>query len=48
MQQKDLLLPWLSLAENALLPVQMRRGADLSAARHRVSELFERLETGRL
>ena len=43
MQQKDLLLPWLSLAENALLPVRLRRGADLATARRRVSGLFRRL-----
>ncbi len=43
MQQKDLLLPWLSLAENALLPVRLRRGADLAAATRRVRALFVRL-----
>ena len=43
MQQKDLLLPWLSLAENALLPVSLRRGADMGAARQKVRQLFQRL-----
>jgi NitT/TauT family transport system ATP-binding protein len=43
MQQKDLLLPWLSLEENALLPVSLRRSADMGAARKKVRQLFERL-----
>ena len=46
MQQKDLLLPWLTLAENALLPVRLQRGADLEAARDRMHRLFQRLGLG--
>lgn len=42
MQQKDLLLPWLTLADNALLPVRVKRRGD-AAARKRVAVLFERL-----
>jgi len=43
MQQKDLLLPWLTLADNALLPARLRRGADLATARRQVADLFRRL-----
>jgi NitT/TauT family transport system ATP-binding protein len=43
MQQKDLLLPWLTLAENALLPARLRRREDLAPARRRVAALFARL-----
>lgn len=41
MQQKDLLLPWLSLMENALLPVTVSRGN--SSSREKALYLFERL-----
>ncbi|HDI60383.1 MAG TPA: ABC transporter ATP-binding protein [Desulfobacteraceae bacterium] len=43
MQQKDLLLPWLTLAENALLPASLRREKHMAAARERVKSLFARL-----
>jgi putative hydroxymethylpyrimidine transport system ATP-binding protein len=43
MQQKDLLLPWLTLAENALLPTRLRREKRVTVARKRVESLFERL-----
>ena len=41
MQQKDLLLPWLSLLENALLPVRIARGA--RHLREKCLFLFKRL-----
>ncbi|MDD2606032.1 MAG: ABC transporter ATP-binding protein [Desulfobacteraceae bacterium] len=43
MQQKDLLLPWLSLAENAMLPARLRRKKNLITVRKRVESLFARL-----
>jgi len=43
MQQKDLLLPWLSLIENALLPAKIA-GKQSDAASKKVRRLFERLE----
>jgi len=42
MQQKDLLLPWFSLMDNALLPVKAVNG-DVKAAQDRAMGLFERL-----
>ncbi|MBI9089023.1 MAG: ABC transporter ATP-binding protein [Desulfobacterium sp.] len=42
MQQKDLLLPWFSLMDNALLPVKAVNG-DVNAAEGRAMVLFERL-----
>lgn len=42
MQQKDLLLPWLSLVENSLLPAKIA-GADRREARKQADALFERL-----
>jgi ABC-type nitrate/sulfonate/bicarbonate transport system ATPase subunit len=42
MQQKDLLLPWLSLIDNALLPAQIA-GIDEDNAREKASTLFGRL-----
>ncbi|MCP4119270.1 MAG: ABC transporter ATP-binding protein [Desulfobacteraceae bacterium] len=42
MQQKDLLLPWFSLMDNALLPVKAVNG-DVKEARNRAMGLFERL-----
>lgn len=42
MQQKDLLLPWFSLMDNALLPVKAVTG-DVKAAETRAMALFERL-----
>jgi NitT/TauT family transport system ATP-binding protein len=42
MQQKDLLLPWLNLLENAILPARMA-GHPIAAARRNASELFVRL-----
>ncbi len=42
MQQKDLLLPWFSLLENALLPSKIA-GQDIDAARQRATTLFERM-----
>ncbi len=42
MQQKDLLLPWFSLLENALLPARVA-GQDLDAARKRATALFGRM-----
>lgn len=43
MQQKDLLLPWLTLAENALLPARLRREKRMIDARKRMKGLFARL-----
>ena len=45
MQQKDLLLPWFSLMDNALLPAKVR-GRDLAAAQERAGQLFIRLGLG--
>lgn len=42
MQQKDLLLPWFSLLDNALLPARVS-GQDMSQARQQAKALFERL-----
>jgi NitT/TauT family transport system ATP-binding protein len=42
MQQKDLLLPWFSLMDNALLPVKTVNG-DVKAAENRAMALFDRL-----
>jgi NitT/TauT family transport system ATP-binding protein len=42
MQQKDLLLPWFSLLENALLPAIIA-GSDMAAAKIKAQTLFERL-----
>jgi len=43
MQQKDLLLPWFSLMENALLPARIA-GEDMTIATQRALTLFKRLE----
>lgn len=42
MQQKDLLLPWFTLMDNALLPARIN-GSDLADARRRAERLFQRL-----
>jgi len=42
MQQKDLLLPWFSLMDNALLPAKIA-GEDLPAAGNRAQSLFRQL-----
>ena len=42
MHQKDLLLPWFSLMDNALLPARTR-GGDMAAAGNRAGQLFVRL-----
>ena len=42
MQQKDLLLPWFTLMENALLPAKIGE-ADLKKARTKARSLFKRL-----
>ena len=42
MQQKDLLLPWFSLLDNALLPAKTS-GRDMNTAKAEALELFERL-----
>jgi NitT/TauT family transport system ATP-binding protein len=42
MQQKDLLLPWFSLLDNALLPARIS-GENLESARSKAQSLFERL-----
>jgi len=42
MQQKDLLLPWRTLIENALLPIHIA-GEDRTEARRKASMLFRRL-----
>lgn len=42
MQQKDLLLPWFSLLDNALLPARVS-GQDMGQARSQAKALFERL-----
>jgi ABC-type nitrate/sulfonate/bicarbonate transport system ATPase subunit len=40
MPQRDMLLPWLSVVENACLPVAIRQAAALPAARGQVRELL--------
>ncbi len=45
MQQKDLLLPWFSLMDNALLPARIT-GADIDQSRKKALALFERLGIG--
>jgi len=55
MPQEDLLLPWLSLTENAILPVRIRQG-DVKAAKAKAQKLmaefglagFERYKPGQL
>ena len=42
MQQKDLLLPWFSLMDNALLPARVA-GADMTRSREIAKALFKRL-----
>lgn len=42
MQQKDLLLPWFSLLDNALLPARIS-GENMEAARAKAMKLFKRL-----
>ncbi|AQV02971.1 MULTISPECIES: ABC transporter ATP-binding protein [Desulfococcus] len=42
MQQKDLLLPWRSLMDNALLPTTIA-GADPAASREKAAALFQRM-----
>ena len=42
MQQKDLLLPWFSLLDNALLPAKTS-GRDMKAAKDKAIRLFDRL-----
>ncbi|MBW2648724.1 MAG: ABC transporter ATP-binding protein [Deltaproteobacteria bacterium] len=42
MQQKDLLLPWFSLIENALLPAKITGGGE-NCSRGKASTLFDRL-----
>ena len=42
MQQKDLLLPWFSLMDNALLPARVA-GADMTRCREIAKALFKRL-----
>lgn len=42
MQQRDLLLPWFSLLDNALLPA-ITSGQDMKAAKNRARNLFLRL-----
>jgi len=45
MQQKDLLLPWFSLMDNALLPARIT-DADIDQSRKKALALFERLGIG--
>ena len=45
MQQKDLLLPWLNLLNNALLPATIA-GKDLATAKTKAQGLFRRLGLG--
>ena len=45
MQQKDLLLPWCSLMDNALLPSKIA-GADPAASREKAGALFRRMGLG--
>lgn len=42
MQQKDLLLPWFSLIENALLPIKIS-GSNIAEAKKRAIDLFKRM-----
>ncbi len=42
MQQSDLLLPWLGLADNARLPADIA-GVPIATSKRRVDELFDRL-----
>ena len=42
MQQKDMLLPWFSLMENAVLPARVA-GADMAAAGEKAMILFKRI-----
>ncbi len=42
MQQKDLLLPWFTLLDNALLPATIA-GSDMAAANTKAQKLFKRL-----
>ena len=42
MQQSDLLLPWLGLADNACLPADIA-GVPVHRSRHRIRRLFDRL-----
>jgi putative hydroxymethylpyrimidine transport system ATP-binding protein len=42
MQQKDLLLPWFTLLENALLPARIS-GGDMTASARKALRLFKRL-----
>jgi len=42
MQQKDLLLPWFSLIDNAMLPAKIA-GADENGSREKASALFDHL-----
>lgn len=42
MQQKDMLLPWFSLMENALLPARVT-GADMTKSGQKATALFNRL-----
>jgi NitT/TauT family transport system ATP-binding protein len=42
MQQKDLLLPWFTLLDNALLPAKIA-GADMAAANTKAQKLFKRM-----
>jgi NitT/TauT family transport system ATP-binding protein len=42
MQQKDLLLPWFSLMQNAVLPARVA-GSDMAAAGEKAMALFKRL-----
>nr|WP_320189899.1 ABC transporter ATP-binding protein [uncultured Desulfobacter sp.] len=45
MQQKDMLLPWLTLAENSLLPVQAkpRKQRDIKQAKQTLDRIFEKI-----
>jgi NitT/TauT family transport system ATP-binding protein len=45
MQQKDLLLPWFSMMDNALLPARIT-GADIDQSRKKALALFGRLGIG--
>jgi NitT/TauT family transport system ATP-binding protein len=45
MQQKDLLLPWFSLLNNALLPAKIS-GEDMATSRAKALSLFKRLKLG--
>ena len=45
MQQKDLLLPWFSLVDNALLPARIAN-ADIDQSRKKALALFKRLGIG--